>query len=244
MTTIGIRQDRKLAQPVRNGSIRQQILLACGILSSLLYVATDIAGGLRYEGYSFWSQAISELAAVGAPSQAFVVPLFLAYCVLALAFGFGVFREAASNDRALRMTAALLIGYAGLGLTGFTLFPMQQRGVGTFESDLPHIVLTTVLIVLLLLAMVFGAFALGKRFRTYSFATIFTVLVFAALAVPYAARLSAGQPTPGFGIVERIDVYSFLTWVAVFAVALLRSLKTSREDLSGNQTDLELQEAK
>ncbi len=238
MTTIGIRQDERLAQPAStSNSMVQKILLACGVLSSLLYLATDIAGGLRYGGYSFWSQAISELAAVGAPSQAFVVPLFLAYGVLALAFGYGVFREAARTDRALRMTAALLIAYGGLGLTGFTLFPMQQRGVGSLESDLPHIVITAVIVVLLLLAMVFGAFALGRKFRVYSFATIFTILIFAALSALYAARLSAGQPTPGFGIVERVDVYSFLIWVGVFAVALLRSFDTSRKELPGNQTD-------
>ena len=231
MTTIGIRQDRSPEQPV-SSSIVRQVLLACGILSSLLYVATDIAGGLKSESYSFWSQAISELAAVGAPSQAFVVPLFLGYGVLGLAFGVGVFREAAGN-RALRITGALLISYAGLGLTGFTLFPMQQRGAGNLASDLPHIVLTGVLVVLLLLAMVFGAFTLGKRFRAYSFATIFAVLLFAALTAPYAARLSAGQSTPGFGIVERIDVYSFLTWVAVFAVALLRSLSAPPEAALG-----------
>jgi hypothetical protein len=68
MTTIGLRQDsvRPLIQPVRTARMARQLLLACGILSSLLYVATDILGGLRYEGYSFTSQAVSELMAIGA----------------------------------------------------------------------------------------------------------------------------------------------------------------------------------
>ena len=68
---------RALRRPPSGAS--QQALLACGILSSLLYVATDILGGLRYEGYSFTSQAISELMAVRAPSEAFVDPLLIAY---------------------------------------------------------------------------------------------------------------------------------------------------------------------
>src|SRR5688500_7346091 len=101
MMTIGIHRDERSAQPVQSTIMVRQIVLACGLLSSLLYIATDIAGGLRYEGYSFWSQAISELAAVGAPSQPFVVPLFLAYGVLALAFGIGVFREAGDANPAL-----------------------------------------------------------------------------------------------------------------------------------------------
>lgn len=200
----------------------QLALLACGILSSLLYVATDVLGGMRYEGYSFTSQVISELMAIGAPSEPLVDPLFIAYGVLVLAFGVGVFREGVGRDRALRVTGALLVAYAAAGFTGPTLFPMHQRGSEGVAGDLPHIVLTGVLVLLILLALGFGAFALGKRFRIYSFATILTVIVFGALSAPYGARLAAGEPTPGFGILERINIYATLLWVAVFAIALLR----------------------
>jgi hypothetical protein len=43
-----------------------------------------------------------------------------------------------------------------------------------------------------------------------------------AISAPYGALLAADQPTPGFGIIERILIYSSLLWVAVLAVALLR----------------------
>src|SRR5512132_826181 len=143
----------------------RKALLACGILSSLLYVATDVLGGMRYEGYSFNSQAISELMAIGAPSESFVDPLFIIYGVLALAFGVGVFREEAGRNRALRIAGFLLIGYAAIGFTGPTLFEMHQRGAGSLANDLPHIILTAMLVLLQLLAIGFSAFALGKRFR-------------------------------------------------------------------------------
>ena len=224
MTTIGMTQDRDrtMVQQVHSGGLVRRVLLVCGILSSLLYVATDVLGGVRYEGYSFTSQAISELMAIGAPSESLVDPLFITYGVLAIAFGVGVFREAAGRNRSLRITAALLIGYAVIGLAGPTLFPMHQRGTRGLDGDAPHIILTGVLVLLLLLAMGVGAFALGKRFRVYSFATLLAVVLFGALTVPYAARIAAGQPTPGFGIIERIQVYSFLLWVAALGIALLR----------------------
>lgn len=206
----------------------RKLLLLCGILSSVLYIATDIVAGLRYQGYSFNSQAISELMATGAPSEPFVDPLFLTYGVLALAFGVGVFREGAGRSRALRIAGALLIGYAAVGFTGPTLFEMHQRGAGSPNGDTPHIILTGVLVLLQLLAIGFGAFATGKRFRIYSFATLLTLIVLGALTAPYGARLAAGQPTPGFGIIERILIYSSLVWVAVLAVALLRRLSYSR----------------
>lgn len=223
MTTIGLTNERArpMKRPVRSRSLARQTLLVCGILSSLLYVATDLVGGLRSEGYSFTSQAVSELMATGAPSEPFVDPLFITYGVLVLAFAVGVFREAAGQSRALRIAGALLIAYALVGFTGPTLFEMHPRGSG-MQGDTPHIILTGVLVLLTLISIVFAAFAFGKRFRVYSFATLAVLIVFGALTAPFGARLAAGQPTPGFGILERINIYSSLLWIAVLATALLR----------------------
>ena len=224
MTTAGVLQDpaRGEVQPIRRREIVRRLLLGCGIFSSLLYLATDILGGLRYEGYDFTSQAISELMAVGAQSEAFVDPLFVAYGVLAILFGVGVFREAAGRNRLLQITGALVIAYSAAGLTGPTLFEMHPRGAGPPGGDAPHIVLTSVLVVLTLLAIGVGAFALGKRFRYYSFATLGIMVALGVLSGPYGARLAAGQPTPGFGIIERILIYTSLLWMAVLAIALSR----------------------
>lgn len=223
MTTIGMRRAHgpAIARPVRSGVVVREVLLACGILSSLLYAATDLLGGLQYAGYSFTSQAISELMAVGAPSEHFVDPLFITYGVLAVAFGVGVLREAAHRSRALRVTGALLIAYAVAGFTGPTLFEMYPRGTATVGDDTPHIVLTGVLVALTLLAIGVGAFALGKRFRIYSFATLATMIALGSASGRYAAQLAAGQPTPGFGVIERVLIYSTLVWMSVLAVALL-----------------------
>jgi len=227
-------QEQLLDAPARAQGAFQRLLLASGVLSSMLYVFTDVVGGLRYPGYSFTSQAISELGAIGAPSESFVDPLFVIYNVLVVLFGIGVAREAAGRGRGLRITGALLTAYGAIGILGPivmgpTFFKMEQRGVGTVAGDLPHILLTAALVLLMLLAIGFGAFAFGRRFRVYSFATMATIVALGALTVPYAARLAAGEPTPGFGIVERIDVYSLLLWIAVLAGSLLRLQWTRTE---------------
>jgi hypothetical membrane protein len=100
--------------------------------------------------------------------------------------------------------------------------PAPRRCIGS-----PHIVVAGVVVLLMLLALGFGAFALGKRFRRYSFATLLIVIVFGALTVPYVTRIAAGQPIPGVGIIERINVCSMLLWLAVFAGALLRRRDTA-----------------
>jgi hypothetical protein len=233
MVTLGIThaRGRTIAQPARSASKAGEALIVCGILSSLLYVATDILGGLRYEGYSFTSQTISELAAIGAPSRSFVDPLFITYDVLALAFGAGVVWAAAGRNRALRLTGAMLAAHAVAGLSATALeqlnifstsFAVPQRGVGTLVSGAPHLVLMGVIVLFLLLAIGFGAFALGRRFRVYSFATILTVIVSGALTSAFVTRVAADQPTPWLGVIERIQVYSLMLWLAVLSIALLR----------------------
>ena len=200
----------------------RRALLLCGLLSAFVYLAADIIGGLRYKGYSFASQAVSELMAVGAPSERVVDPLFLAYGVLVAAFGLGLLWEATPRERGLRTAGLCLTVYGAAGLTGPTLFEMHQRGTSDLRGDLPHIVLTGILVVLVIVAIAGAASALGKRFRLYSYATLLTMLLAGAASAPYGARLAAGEPTTGFGIIERVDIYASLLWIAVLALVLLR----------------------
>jgi hypothetical membrane protein len=227
MTTIGITHDHGHTgtEPVRGRGVVVRASVTCGILSSLLYLATDLLGGAVYGGYSFTSQAISELAAIGAASKSVVDPLFVLYDVLLLAFGMGIILTSVSRERALQTTAATLVGVGALGLAaGFVgpFFSMHERGAGNLGTDAPHIILTGVIVVLLLIAIAAGAFAFGKVFRLYSIATIVTALVFGGLTVPFAARLAAGESTRGLGILERINVYSIMLWIAVLSVTLLQ----------------------
>lgn len=224
MTTTGLIHQHKQTTSRRtfeSGKYRQ-LFLACGFLAPLVYLAADVFGGLRYEGYSFTSQAVSELMATGSPSETFVDPLFLAYDALLLAFGLGLLLEAGRTNRPLRIAAAFLILQAVLGFLGPTRFEMHPRGTEGLAGDMPHIVLTVALVLSLLVAIGFGAFALGKRFRIYSFATLATIIIFGVATAPYGSKLAAGQPTPGFGILERINIYASIVWIAVLGIALLR----------------------
>jgi hypothetical protein len=64
--------------------------------------------------------------------------------------------------------------------------------------------------------------AFGMRFRRYSIATLVVLVVSGALTFLYAPRLAANLPTPGMGLIERVDLGSYLLWVAVLATVLLR----------------------
>jgi hypothetical membrane protein len=206
--------------------VLRKILLACGVLSSLLYVGIDVLAAVRYGDYhSFTSQAISELAAVGAPTKHLVDPLFIAYDVLLIAFGVGVWTSP-GRTRALHLVAGLLIAIAAVGLVWP---PMQLRGTDNVSGDAPHIAVAGVVVLLILLTVGFGASLQGRRFLLYSYATLMTILVSGALTGFAGSRLAAGEPTPWLGVAERINVGAYLVWVLVLAVMLLRSTIPSIE---------------
>lgn len=205
----------------------QKALLLCGVLSSLLYVTTDILGGMQYEGYSFTSRAISELGAIGAPSKPLLDVLMLVYAVLLFAFGAGVWRSA-GQKRALRVVAGLLLGIAVNGFV-WSFFPMHMRGAEPTFTDTMHVLHAGVASVLILVAMGFVAVAFGKGFRLYSIATILMLVVTGFLLSLDAQRMQANLPTPWVGVTERINVYGYLLWVAVLAVILLRNIEREKE---------------
>lgn len=62
------------------------------MLSSLLYIGTDILAGCLYEGYSFSSQQVSELSAIGSPTRKLWLTMSYIWAPLVIAFGTGVFR--------------------------------------------------------------------------------------------------------------------------------------------------------
>ncbi len=202
----------------------RKALLICGVLSSLLYVGTDMFGAMLWESYSYTSQTVSELSAIGAPTRPLVVPFFLAYGVLVIAFGVGVWGSV-GRKRAMRVVGGLLVGYGVVCLTGpFT--PMHQREVlaagGGTLTDTLHIIGTNVDVLFILLIIGFGATAFGKQFRLYSIGTILVLLVFGALTGLDGPRIQANLPTPWVGVTERICIFGSMLWVAVLAIALLR----------------------
>jgi hypothetical protein len=216
----------------------KKVLLSCGILSSLLYVAMNVFVAMQWEGYSLASQEVSELSAIGSPTRPLWVSLGIVYTLLVIAFGCGIW-ESARGNRSLRVVGGSMVAYGVIGPFWLLLAPIHLRevlaiGGGTF-SDTMHIVFTIVTVFLMLLAIGFGAAAFGKRFRLYSIATMVLLLAFGALTSMQAPQLQANLPTPWMGVWERINIGVFLLWVVVLAIILLRG-----EKLPGSIPDKQL----
>ncbi len=212
----------------------RKVLLVCGILAAPVYIGADILAALQWTGYSYASQMVSELMALGAPTRPFLVRFFTVHNLLMIAFGIGVLLSA-GRKRSLRVTGILLIFYAMAGQIALLFAPMHLRGAETSLTDTMHIVFTGAISLLTVLYMGFGAAANGRSFRLYSILTILVIIAFGALAGRQGPRVAANLPTPGFGLIERVDIYSSMLWVLVLAVVLLRSQRSAPGGARGPQ---------
>ena len=208
-------------QRLRRAAALQQALLACGVGAPLLYVASDVIAGLRWDGYSFRDQTISELNAIGAPTRTLTIVLGVVGYTFLAAFGVGLWRSA-RGDRSLRAAgiALLVLGVSACWAVPFA--SMHVRGAETSLTDTLHLVNGGAAGLLLLVAMWFGSVALGTRFRIYSIATVLVMLVFLVWSGMDGSRVVDDLSTPWLGVKERLWAYAYQVWLAMFAAALLR----------------------
>lgn len=108
--------------------------------------------------------------------------------------------------------------------------PMHQREVlaadGGNWQDTMHLALGGVSSLLFFVTIGVGAYAFGRPFRWFSFATIGLMLVFGTLMNMDVAKVGENEPTPWLGIWERIAIEGAMLWQAVFAIVLLTAGRT------------------
>ena len=130
-------------------------LLACGIVAPVFYVVmNDVVAASLYPGDDRIARPVSEL--------------------LMIAFWIGVWR-AARNNRSLRITTGLMLGFAALGLLAFP-FPMRTDEV--LGANTIHTIIWGVITPLFMLAGIgVSAAAFGKAFRIYALLTLMVAQV-------------------------------------------------------------------
>ena len=208
--------------------MQRRLLLYCGVVASLLYIAMNILIPFLYEGYNWKTQVVSELSAVDAPTRSLWFPLGIAYTLLIAAFGLGIFRSA-GQKRSLRIVGILMLLH---GLLGLAWSPMHQRevlaaGGGTF-TDTWHIVMSVITVLLMFFSIGFGSAAFGRGFRVYSMLTIIVFIAFGILTFKEAPQIDKNLSTPFIGLWERINIAAFMVWLLVFASILLRKRSSLR----------------
>jgi len=128
------------------------------------------------------------------------------------------------------LITGLLLGISGIIGLGWSFAPMHQREVlaagGGTISDTFHIVFSVVTVLLMMLAIGFGAAAFGRKFRLYSIATLVLLAVFGILTGIDGPKMEANEPTPWIGVWERICIGVYMLWVMVLSYMLLQRKNT------------------
>lgn len=207
----------------------KKLLLTCGILSSLLYLAMNIFIPMQWQEYSVITQTVSELSAIGAPTRPVWYPWGVVYALLTFAFGAGIWLSATGN-RLLRVVAGAFLAD---GVISLFWPPMQLRGSGEMTlTDILHIAFGVAWLLLSLLILSFSIAAFRERFRFYTIVTLGLFVVFGILTGIESPNIAKNLPTPTIGIWERINIAVFMLWVAVLAIVLLRTdLSPLKEDV-------------
>ena len=196
------------------------ILLSFGIVAPLFYIATDVFLAMRWEGYGYRDQTISELNAIGAPTRTLSIVFGIVGYAFLVAFGVGLWRSAANNRR-LRAAAGGLIALGVLAWFGVPFFAMHVREAEETLTDTLHLAQLAIAGPLILVIIGFGAAAFGWRFRLYSAATVLVTLAFGAWSGTYGADIANDLETPWVGVIERVSVYAYQLWFVVFAIAVV-----------------------
>jgi hypothetical protein len=203
-------------------------LLCCGIISSLLYLVATIIGAEIWSDYSSTSQTVSELIAIQAPSAPFVVPCFIIYSILVIAFGIGIWLYS-KKSKLLRASALLIILKEIIGLSIVLFFKIHLRGIQQTTSDEMHLYLTGIGVLgCMFPAICLAASALKHWFRIFSLIIAMLFLIFGYLTGLDAQNMNANIPTPWMGIYERINIFAYFLWMGVFTIVLLFSQKHQR----------------
>ncbi len=199
-----------------------RILLSAGLAGPLVFVATVVFGGMVNTDYSHLEQAISELSQRGAPHAGLVGAGFAVAAFLNGVFGYGVVRIASKAERRLAETGKLLMAYSIIAVLLAVVFPMDPVGTPLTVSGQMHLGLVTVSALILIAALAEGGVVLRLRvkgFGAYSYASILLMLAGGVVSGTAFVR-----HLPILGLGERITQATYLAWIFVFAVLLLRGL--------------------
>lgn len=198
--------------------ILQRVLLSLGLLAPLVYLATDRVAGRLLKGYNFAAQSMSELTAAGSPTRTLVVSLNVVGTGLMIAFGVGVW-QAAGLAVLPRIVAGLVIANAAGTLFATLFFPNTYGVRPVFAS--PGVLIMASSVLFSVLACLFGAFAYGGWFRTFSIAIPAAFVLLAVVRYATATTPTVVAAGPMIGSQERTMAYVFFAWIMALAVYLL-----------------------
>ena len=189
-----------------------------GILSFLSYAAAVIFSPLAYPGYDPLSQAVSDLSAASAPSLSLWNRLSAGYNVCEVVTAtVVVIGMQGQKTKILRTGVALFAVMEWISAIGYRMFPLSESGYAGAFTDVMHMVVTALVVLLSIvsLSLIIAAGAKDRGCRSYG--------VCAAVALCLMLVGAAGVkmvPAAYFGVAERFSVFAATGFNAALGIHL------------------------
>ena len=190
---------------------------ALGVISLLSYTAMAVFSPLAYPGYNWMTMAVSELSAVGAPSEDLAKRLNCLFGPCGLVSVMAVCVAVANNpSKRFRFGVYCFAAMEWLCTVGYTCFPWVSDAPNTAPQNVMHLLVTVLVVVFSLAALVLilhGAKKAGQKSLG-----IWTGICLAAMIIgPVGTGL---LPASVFGLFERIGTFSVVVFNAVLGMYL------------------------
>lgn len=202
-----------------------------GILSFLSYAAAVIFSPLAYPGYDPLSQAVSDLSAASAPSLSLWNRLSAVYnvceVVTATVVVIGIQGQ---KTKILRTGVTLFAVMEWISAIGYQMFPLSESGYAGAFTDVMHMVVTALVVLLSIvsLSLIIVAGAKDRGCRSYGVCAAFAL----CLMLVGAAGVKM-VPAAYFGVAERFSVFAATGFNAALGIHLFLATPEKTGDPAG-----------
>lgn len=185
-----------------------------GIISLISYSAMVIFSPLAYPGYDWISMAVSELSAVGAPSEKLASQLNCLFGPCGLVSIMAVCLSMVFvKSKVLKTGVYFFAAMEWVCSAGYTMFPWSEN---SFQNTM-HLIVTVLVVVLSVVSLILtGIGALKEELRSLSF------WAFVCLAMMLMGPLGMNLFPSLFGLFERFSTFSAVIFNFILGIYLFK----------------------
>lgn len=200
----------------------------CGIISLLSYTAMVVFSPLAFPGYDWISMAVSDLTAVGAPSENLAGQLnaLFAPCgivsIMAVCVAMGNVKE-----KLLRIGVYFFCAMEWVCMVGYNMFPWVPEADTSNLQNRMHLVITILVVAFSIVSLLL--IAIGARKGTYKSLSVWAIICLAAMFIGPIG--TAFLPKAVFGLFERFSTFSAVIFNAVLGMYLLLKKFEKKESI-------------
>lgn len=195
----------------------KSIALYAGILGFMAYVLHDILGSILYDGYNPLSQAVSDLTALDSPVRFITIPLSMLYGLCSVIVMLTVVYILHKHpSKTLKQAIFSFLGMHLISFVGYGLFPLSESGQPTTFTDIMHIYVVTIPVVLLSIYALVCFILFGHKNKTHT--ELKYVSAFFLWMMFLGAMLSNLVHPSIFGLFERFSTYSAVLFTAYLGI--------------------------